>query len=329
MSAMYAIRNFPLYALLLCSGFSCLTRGGEASTLLTCPSTRGLCIWNGETWEEWWEVNTPEQLVDFVVVESRVVVLLRGHMAPGRIIVLNARGNTLLVRHLATGRSLEAVVGEGPGGLLLLCNGTIGSAWCDSWLPEEPASTTLETFSVPGNCVFPRFLDNKFFCVEEWPEPVLRIGPSSSISGAFNRVPFRFDEASMLQDTHPLDGDRLIVEAAQKIFLMNADGQGLQISEGEVLWSDQAAPDLVIFSQCWIRADLTLSSCSIASVGSDAISKEIWRSSQFWPVRLAIVSDREFLVQLTADDKQALMILTREGEEWTSRVVWSAGDQTN
>lgn len=311
----------PISALFV-AGLFCSLAATAAPPILRCPEIKGLCRWQEDGWELYWKADTPEDLVDFAVIGNRVVVLLRGHMSPGRVVVLNEQGKTLLVRHLATGYSLHAVVGDAPGDLLVLCNGPGDSALCETWVPGEPMAATLRTPWVPDNCLFPRFLAGRLFCVEVWPEPILKVGSARPISGAVRRTPLAFEEAKWLENLHPLGGELFIVEAAQKLFRVNANGEALQLSKGGVVfWSRQVSPDEVVFSECWIH-DSMLSKCVVASVGPTASPSEVWQSDQFWPIEFAAIDPGRYILKLVNDEEQALAMLELEGDDWIGTIVW-------
>jgi len=292
-----------------------------APPILRCPKTTGLCQWKDDGWAPYWSAGTSEQLVDFVVFGDRVVVLLRGHMSSGRLIVLDGQGKSLLVRHLATARNLASVIGEGPWGLLL-CNGTIGTASCETWLPEEPSSKTPRTPWLPDNCLFPRFANNDLFCVEEGAKTVLRSGRSMSASGLFGRIPLTFDGAQWMEDLHPLGGNRFLVQADQKLFFLDADGEAHQISDGQVDWSQEVAMSRVLFPQCWVNEEMELTRCALSLTDSGGNSTEIWSSDHFWPVELAELDESRYLVQLASDEEDAVVLLRLKEGEWSSRIIW-------
>lgn len=309
---------------LLVAGLFCSVTATAAQPILRCPDIKGLCRWQEDRWELYWKAETTEELVDFAVIGSRVVVLLRGHLSPGRVVVLDERGESLLVRHLGTGRPLGAVIGEAPGGFLLLCNDLWGSALCDTWLPEAPTPATLRTPWVPHNCLFPRFLGGRLFCVdvEDSPERVLWIGSGRPISGRFERIPLGFAEGKWLEQLHPMEGNRFIIRTAYDLFLADQKGEALEVSgDGQVFWSQQVAPDQVIFSECWIQ-DLALSRCEITSVAPDARTRQVWSSDHLWPSEFARMRENRYLIHLTNDEEQALAMVEPAGDAWTSTIVW-------
>jgi hypothetical protein len=158
--------------------------------------------------------------------------------------------------------------------------------------------------------------------VEDSPKPVLWAGSARPISGPFERISLAFEEAKWLSHLHPIGGNRFIVEAGRKLFLVDENGEALQVSrDGEVFWSQQVALDQVVFSECWIR-DLALSRCAIASVSSDARTNDVWQSDHFWPIEFALMSEKKYLVQLANEEEQALVMLESQGDGWTSTIIW-------
>ena len=293
----------------------------EDLAIFWCPSSKGLCRWQDGAWTAYWEPSTAEPLIDFMVLDDRVVALLRGHMSPGRMVLLDKNGEILLIRHLATGRSLRSVTGFGPHGLML-CNGTIGASWCDTWFPEETTADTPRTPSLPDNCLFPRFTSGIIGCVEEAPEPILRVTDTSPLSGRYRSLTLSFEGAQWLEHVHPAGESKFFVQADQRLFLVDTDGEARLVSEGEVNQSYTVGEDHVVFSQCSTLEDLGVTQCSLALTTSDGHRTEIWRSNQFSPVHLVALAAEEFLVQLASETESALVLVRKEGHDWTSRDLW-------
>jgi hypothetical protein len=243
-------------------------------------------------------------------------------MAPGRLILLDGEGKSVLVQDLATGRQLSEVVGNAPGDLLVLCNGFLGSALCDTWIPSEPSERTLFPPSIPGNCLYPRFLDGRMFCVQQEPEPVLRASRSIPLSATFTRIPLSFEGAKWIEDLHPLRGGQFLIRADGKLFFLDSAGESRLISEGEVEWSVKVADGRVVFPQCWLSEDLTLEKCVLSSFDLGVGLKELWSSGHFWPIELAVQDDETYFIQLTSEQGHALLRLEPEDEQSSSRIVW-------
>ena len=300
------------------------TRAVAQPPIFRCTDGVGLCQWIDGAWKTYWRAETTESLVDFRVEDHRVVVLLRGHMAPGRLLLLDEEGKGVLIQDLATGRPLAAVVGNAPGNLLVLCNGYLGSALCDTWVPSEPSTRTLFPPPIPDNCLYPRFLGGSLSCIQPDPQPVLRVGSSRPLSGAFSRIPLSFEGAGWIEDLHPLRGGQFLILVDGKVFLVDRAGESRLVSEGEVDWSAKVEADRVVFPQCWLRDDLTLEKCVLSSFDLGLGLRVLWSSDHFWPIELAVQDDETYLVQLASEDEHALLRLETEKAKPVSQLVWRA-----
>jgi len=143
-----------------------------------------------------------------------------------------------------------------------------------------------------------------------------------SASGLFGRIPLTFDGAQWMEDLHPLGGNRFLVQADQKLFFLDADGEAHQISDGQVDWSQEVAMSRVLFPQCWVNEEMELTRCALSLTDSGGNSTEIWSSDHFWPVELAELDESRYLVQLASDEEDAVVLLRLKEGEWSSRIIW-------
>lgn len=289
---------------------------GEA--VLPCPdTTAGLCMWNGHAWENFWSYSSPEELVDYEEMGGFVVLLLRGHMDSGRVAVLNRHGEVVLTRDLATGRGLYEVTGMTEDGLLALCNGTIGMALCDTWLRPKPSRQLPFPPVLPDGCVFPRFLEDTFACIREWPEPAI----ISEREGQRKIVMLAFDEARWSQNFHVLSTNRFFIEAGDAAFISKED-ELHRLSNDEVLWSRRTDDDHVAFAQCRRGSMQELRDCSIIRTGADIEPEEIWRSETSVPTRFIVLGDGKYLVDLMTAGQRSLILLRREATGFEQNELW-------
>jgi len=162
--------------------------------------------------------------------------------------------------------------------------------------------------------------------VEDWPQPVLRVGDSTPIQGQFSRIPLSFEGAARIEDLHPLGDGRFAIQANQELFILDEAGHAREVSEGRVEWSQLVASNRVAFSECWLTGELSLSKCNLVLTTSDGETRAMWTSEHLWPVDLVVLDEATFLVQVANETKSGLVLLTSKADGWESRFISDRGD---
>ena len=314
------------YVLLCIIVFSCLQPSSSAASdriVLECPDRDGLCTWDGEAWKPFWKAGTTEDLVAFEQIGARVAALLRGHMSPGRVVVLDGSGETIVVRHLATAYPLTAVVGPGLEGAVILCNGTLGESLCDTWLPNDGWSPRALMPWFPDNCLYPRSsYGGSFYCVEIPSEGDLRVRRIEDVRRPPIDIYISPDDTGIPDNFYAMGGDVTLFERDLQVLRTGGHGAEVRLSQEEVQWSRRVSSEYIAFAECSGGADGEVDDCSVRLVGRSGPPTVIWHSEKIWPADLGVLEEARLALQLRRGTTSALVVLGLEGGRWVEHPVW-------
>lgn len=247
-----------LHAALLISRTLCAATTPESpGVVLPCPDGGGLCRWSKASgWGDLWR--SPQAMLTrdlWTMADGKVVVLVRGHMDAGSIVVLDQQGRILIEREVLplAGMPLGTLSGTTDGGQLVLCGGGPERLFCDTRLfPRGDVS------DFPEGCAFPRELtDGRAFCLEIWPRIALRI--EDARTGAFPRIELPLDsQAVEVEHLEFLDGDTVV----------------LGTWEGVFAWRDRALAPVEFPPLSWLRrigSSVLLAGCQAEELSDDLI----------------------------------------------------------
>ena len=309
--------SLPL-ALLLASTLLGAAAPPSNTTIFVCPSEDALCRWQGpQGWRPLWRPDDFGKVRDFKHLPGLgVLVLLRGHMDPGRLVLLSEQGQLVLTRELSEGGglSLPALSGSISGGGAVLCNGDLGAYLCDLWI--SPPGPSIEVRRLPENCVFPRILDDaSAICLEPAQKPRLRIG---QLSQQFSDS--ELPSVRTVQDIAPLRSDAVVLLASDQLYLWRPTGLE-PLALPTVLWvSSGLHSRAVYFGRCARDSNLALKDCSVGRVDAEGMVTELFRSGDFVPERMEEETEGVLLVDFCGPAGRKLLSFQQSARK--HRELW-------
>lgn len=275
------------------------------SVVIWCEDLNGLCRWNkyGNA-ELFWTSSDFEFVREFKEYHSgRVIVRMFGHPYYGSLLVLDAQGKPLLRYDMPLSGAIRGVVGETPGGSLLLCNNSPGEN-CDLWLLAEGVD---RSFPPTTGCLFPTFLaDGSFACVKtadnieviHRANTVLMEEPDR-VRTENKSVVFEGENAGAFE---ALSAEEFLISDGIDLWYWSGR-EWLLIETEEFLWLVREA-GRVLFAQCEISETDSSKDCSVSlfKLGGELV--EVWRSTEYYPGPIHSLGQEDFLLELLTDDSR-------------------------
>jgi hypothetical protein len=276
-----------------------------------CSTDPGLCEWvvddEGSSHEirKIWAPQEGEQLIDYRWQGQRIAILVRGHMSPGRVILINREGKEALIHQLSNGLSLGAVTGYTEDVGHVLCDNIRGNSHCGTWLPtvDSPARPLSPPWLM-SDCLFPRFVGGAIYCLAVDLQQGLTLQSFADQSVSSRQVQHKEIDERIPDDIYHLTGRRFLLHSGESLFLISPDRPAQLLVTGNIQWVQEVAQTL-FWSQCEVTDDLRLARCSISRVALDGAYREIWDSTSRVPIRLATTEAGTLFLQVAGFGKDA------------------------
>ncbi len=228
---------------------------------LWCPDRSGLCSWTaGQGWTRHWKSKV---MWDFETTSNgAVVVLERGHQAPGRTVVLTSERKLGATLDLESQLPFETLWTETRDGDVLLCSGSAASFLCTETVTADGTRRTVQPM-FPAGCMLPRFFgEASRACIDAG-----QLVVSDGETGGFRPVP----GLSALQSTRnvvPWRDGLLILHDERIRYWSRGSDRAEPIDTPPVLWLSDSSNIIVAtheetqtparFAISRLRADRTL-----------------------------------------------------------------------
>jgi hypothetical protein len=279
-----------------------------------CPSGRGICTWGpNRGWRTFWAGQGADLIQDFrETVDGRIVLLLRGHAAPGTILVFAANGSLQAIKELSGQSPFPAVVGDTLAGDVVLCDSQPEPPHCDVRLPGPRGLSGFPEF--PSGCLYPRFLaEGSAICFQDVPDAALSVSvPGERPSRQKIKAP-----SSLIEDMQPLPLESISFLSGSSLHVWSRN-RLQEVAADNVLWMTRIGDNL-FYTDCEIRVEGYPVNCKIKRLMPDLSSVVIWKSKNFVPTMLYEAREGGFWLDAWAGDARELRHLSATGKE---KVLW-------